>query len=38
MVEAPSLSAAETAQIIDIVQRKTEIAAENIIITVSGAE
>lgn len=38
MVEAASLTEAQTAQIIDIVQRKTEIAAENIIITVSGAE
>jgi stage III sporulation protein AH len=38
MVEAPSLSTAETAQIIDIVQRKTEVSPENIIITVSGAE
>lgn len=38
MVEAASLTEAQTAQIIDIVQRKTEISAENIIITVSGAE
>ena len=38
MVEAASLTEAQTAQIIDIVQRKTGIAAENIIITVSGAE
>ena len=38
MVEAPSLTDAQTAQIIDIVQRKTSIAPENIIITVSGAE
>lgn len=38
MVEAASLTEAQTAQIIDIVQRKTDIAAENIIITVSGAE
>ncbi|MBQ2257982.1 MAG: SpoIIIAH-like family protein [Lachnospiraceae bacterium] len=38
MVGAASLTEAQTAQIIDIVQRKTDIAAENIIITVSGAE
>ena len=38
MVEAANLTEAQTAQIIDIVQRKTDIAAENIIITVSGAE
>lgn len=38
MVEAASLTEAQTAQIIDIVQRKTEISPENIIITVSGAE
>lgn len=38
MVGATSLTEAQTAQIIDIVQRKTDIAAENIIITVSGAE
>lgn len=38
MVGAVSLTEAQTAQIIDIVQRKTDIAAENIIITVSGAE
>ncbi len=38
MIEAPSLTDAQTAQIIDIVQRKTSIAPENIIITVSGAE
>ncbi len=38
MVAASSLTEAQTAQIIDIVQRKTEIAAENIIITVPGAE
>lgn len=36
MVEAASLTEAQTAQIIDIVQRKTNVAAENIIITVSG--
>ncbi len=38
MVEAANLTEAQTAQIIDIVQRKTDIAAENIIITVSGVE
>lgn len=38
MIEAASLTDAQTAQIIDIVQRKTQIAPENIIITVSGAE
>jgi stage III sporulation protein AH len=38
MVAASTLTTAETAQIIDIVQRKTEIAAENIIITVSKTE
>lgn len=38
MIEATSLTDAQTAQIIDIVQRKTEIAPENIIITISGAE
>lgn len=38
MVEAASLTEAQTAQIIDIVQRKTDIAAENIIITVSGTQ
>lgn len=38
MIEAESLTDAQTAQIIDIVQRKTQIAPENIIITVSGAE
>lgn len=38
MIEATSLTDAQTAQIIDIVQRKTEISPENIIITVSGAE
>ncbi len=37
MVEAANLTEAQTAQIIDIVQRKTDIAPENIIITVSGA-
>ena len=36
MVEATSLTQEQTAQIIDIVQRKTEVAPENIIITVSG--
>ena len=38
MIEATSLTDAQTAQIIDIVQRKTDIVPENIIITVSGAE
>ena len=38
MVEAASLTEAQTAQIIDIVQRKTAVSAETIIITVSGAE
>ncbi len=38
MVEAADLTEAQTAQIIDIVQRKTNISAENIIITVSGTE
>lgn len=38
MVETANLTEAQTAQIIDIVQRKTDIAAENIIITVSGVE
>lgn len=36
MVAATSLTEAQTAQIIDIVQRKTEIAPEKIIITVSA--
>ena len=36
MVAATSLTVAQTAQIIDILQRKTEIAPENIIITVSA--
>ena len=36
MVGAASLTDAQTAQIIDIVQRKTDIAPENIIITVSA--
>lgn len=36
MVAASSLTEAQTAQIIDIVQRKTKIAPENIIITVSA--
>ena len=35
MVGAESLTDAQTAQIMDIVQRKTEIAPENIVITVS---
>ncbi len=38
MVGAADLTEAQTAQIIDIVQRKTNISAENIIITVSGTE
>jgi stage III sporulation protein AH len=38
MVAASALTTSETAQIIDIVQRKTEIAPENIIITVSKSE
>lgn len=38
MVETTGLTEAQTAQIIDIVQRKTDISAENIIITVSGSE
>lgn len=38
MIEASQLTEAQTAQIIDIVQRKTNISAENIIITVSGGE
>jgi stage III sporulation protein AH len=38
MVAASTLTNAETAQIIDIVQRKTEVAPENIIITVSKSE
>jgi len=38
MVEAAQLTDSQTAQIIDIVQRKTEVAAENIIITLSGAK
>ncbi len=36
MVEAANLTESQTAQILDIVQRKTSIAPENIIITVSG--
>ena len=36
MVNAVSLTDAQTAQIMDIVQRKTDISPENIIITVSG--
>ena len=38
MIETASLTEAQTAQIIDIVQRKTDIAPENIIITVLGVE
>lgn len=38
MIESAKLTEAQTAQIIDIVQRKTNIAAEKIIITVSGTE
>jgi stage III sporulation protein AH len=38
MVAASTLTTSETAQIIDIVQRKTEVAPENIIITVSKTE
>jgi stage III sporulation protein AH len=38
MVEATTLTTAETAQIIDIVQRKTEVSPENIIITVAKTE
>ena len=37
MVGAVSLTDTQTAQIIDIVQRKTEVAPENIVITVSGS-
>lgn len=36
MIGAASLTDAQTAQIMDIVQRKTDISPENIIITVSG--
>lgn len=36
MVEASNLTESQTAQILDIVQRKTDIVPENIIITVSG--
>lgn len=36
MIHAVSLTDSQTAQIMDIIQRKTQIAAENIIITVSG--
>ncbi len=36
MVEAANLTESQTAQILDIVQRKTDIVPENIIITVSG--
>ena len=35
MVGADSLTDAQTAQIMDIVQRKTDILPENIVITVS---
>lgn len=38
MIEAPSLTDAQTAQIIDIVQRKTDIVSEKIIITVVSGE
>lgn len=38
MVEAAQLTDSQTAQIIDIVQRKTEVAAENIIITLSNVK
>jgi stage III sporulation protein AH len=38
MVAASALTTAETAQIIDIVQRKTEVSPENIIITVAKTE
>lgn len=38
MIGAASLTDAQTAQIIDIVQRKTGVAPENIIITISDAE
>lgn len=38
MVEATQLTDSQTAQIIDIVQRKTEVAPENIIITLSGGK
>lgn len=37
IVEAANLTEAQTAQILDIVQRKTDISPENIIITISGA-
>ncbi len=36
MVETANLTESQTAQILDIVQRKTDVAPENIIITVSG--
>lgn len=36
MVEVANLTESQTAQILDIVQRKTDIVPENIIITVSG--
>lgn len=35
MISASSLTDAQTAQIIDIVQRKTEVSPENIIITLA---
>jgi stage III sporulation protein AH len=38
MVAASALTTAQTAQIIDIVQRKTEVTPENIIITVAKSE
>lgn len=38
MVETENLTEAQTAEIIDIVHRKTDIASENIIITVLSAE
>ena len=38
MIGAVSLTDTQTAQIIDIVQRKTDVAPENIIITVSGTK
>lgn len=37
IVEAANLTESQTAQILDIVQRKTDISPENIIITISGA-
>lgn len=38
MINAESLTDAQTAQIIDIVQRKTGVASENVIITLSNVE